>query len=534
MDGVSPYGVVDHATHVAGTIGAYGVIATAKGFSNRGTILESDFVNDLSEMASVTATNALHVSNHSYGISGGWWIWTPDGVNYYWVWNGDVTINTNQDWHFGFYDSYARTNDQVIYTAQNYLPVFSAGNERGGVEKGPASQPVGHYEYSNGVVVVSYATRPLDDANGGFHTLTSYSVSKNALVIGAVTNIVGGYAGSNSVGVAWFSSFGPTAEGRIKPDLCAGGVNVYSTFATNTSSYGYDSGTSMSAPAVTGTLGLVLDIYERLYGTSQPMLSSTLKGISLHTADECGTSAGPDYRFGWGLLNAQSAANLITNNYTSHSLAFTKEVRLLSGDYIQFPVVLTGGQPFKATIVWTDPPGTPTSSKLNPTNHMLVNDLDLRVVSPTGVTNYPWVLNPNSPANAATTGDNTVDNVEQVSIPNPTSGTYLMRVTHKGNLLNDLGQTSYQNVSVMLSGNTAQAPIVPNITSMAALTVSNTVALKWSSEVGRVYRIQYRDNIASGSWQYATSELSATKTNTAVTVSVAGLTNRFYRVAQIR
>jgi hypothetical protein len=143
-------------------------------------------------------------------------------------------------------------------------------------------------------------------------------------------------------------------------------------------------------------------------------------------------------------------------------------------------------------------------------------------------------LNPNSPANAATTGDNTVDNVEQVSIPNPSSGTYLVRVTHKGNLLNDLGQISFQNVSVMLSGNTAQPPIVPKITSIAALTVSNSVALKWSSEVGRVYRIQSNDNLASGTWQYGTGELSATKTNTAITISTAGANARFYRVAQIR
>jgi len=73
-------------------------------------------------MPAIAATNALRVSNHSYVIVGGWWLWSPDGINYYWVWNGEVTISTNQDWHFGFYDAYARTNDQIIYTAQTYLP----------------------------------------------------------------------------------------------------------------------------------------------------------------------------------------------------------------------------------------------------------------------------------------------------------------------------------------------------------------------------------------------------------------------------
>ena len=258
------------------------------------------------------------------------------------------------------------------------------------------------------------------------------------------------------------------------------------------------------------------------------------QGLWCHTADQCGTNVGPNYAFGWGLLDAPAAANLMSSNYASGSLAFIKEVRLVSGDYIEFPVVLTNGRPFKATIRWTDPPGTPTAVMVNPTNHMLVNDLDLRVVSPGGTTNYPWVLNPGSPASAATTGDNTVDNVEQVSITNPTTGTYVVRVTHKGSLVNDKRQTSYQGVSVLLSGNIAQPPILPHITSMAAQTVSNTVSLKWSSDVGRVYRVQSESNITSGTWQYATGELSATKTNTAVKLATAGAASQFYRVVQVR
>jgi hypothetical protein len=165
---------------------------------------------------------------------------------------------------------------------------------------------------------------------------------------------------------------------------------------------------------------------------------------------------------------------------------------------------------------------------------MLVNDLDLRVFSPSGTTNFPWVLNRNAPTNAATTGDNNVDNVEQVSIPSPTSGTYLVQVTHKGNLVNDLGQTNYQNVSVLLSGNVAQPPVLPQIAEILPLYASNTVALKWSCDVGRVTRVQYEDDLLSGSWQYATGELSATKTNTAVVLSASGITNRFYRIVQVR
>jgi hypothetical protein len=297
----------------------------------------------------------------------------------------------------------------------------------------------------------------------------------------------------------------------------------------------------MAAPAVTGTLGLLTGFYNQLYPTNAPLLSgtnaplsSTLRGILIHTADQLGTNIGPSYIYGWGLLDAVAAANLITNNYASGSLAHIKEVRLISGDHIEFPVTLTNGVAFRATTAWTDPPGSPTAVSVNPTNRMLVNDLDLRVISPNGTTNFPFVLNRNSPASAATKADNAVDNVEQVYIPTPTNGTYTVRITHKGNLVNDHGQTSYQNLSIMLSGNIALPPATPNIFSIYPITTSNTVALAWSSDVGRVYRVQYVDNITSGVWQNATGELSATKTNTVATIPVSGVTNRFYRIAQVR
>ena len=264
------------------------------------------------------------------------------------------------------------------------------------------------------------------------------------------------------------------------------------------------------------------------------MLTSALKGLVIATADEAGTNAGPDYRFGWGLLNVQTAATLITNNYTSGSLANIKEVRLGNGDYVEFPVVATNTKPLRVSICWTDPAGTPAAVGVDRTNRMLVNDFDLRVVSPSSTTNFPWVLNPASPASAATTGDNIRDNVEQVQIASPTSGQYLVRVTHKGTLVNDLGQTTNQNISILISGNVVQPPIVPVITSILQ-TSSNTLALKWSSEVGRVHRVQYRDDLVSGSWQYATGELSVTKTNTATSVTFSpSQTSRFYRIQQLR
>lgn len=132
-----------------------------------------------------------------------------------------------------------------------------------------------------------------------------------------------------------------------------------------------------------------------------------------------------------------------------HFRGVIKEVALPDQDYIEFRVKADTTQPLRVTICWTDPPGPEQPYQLDPTNLVLVNDLDLRVISPDGsVTNKPWVLNPTNPAAAATTGDNIRDNVEQVLIPNPTDGWYTVRVTHKGSLSNGV-----QDVSIIVTGN---------------------------------------------------------------------------------
>jgi uncharacterized delta-60 repeat protein len=123
-----------------------------------------------------------------------------------------------------------------------------------------------------------------------------------------------------------------------------------------------------------------------------------------------------------------------------------QELTLSQGQTINFVVVSDGAQPLRATIAWTDPAGTPPAPSLNPTTRMLVNDLDLRIIrAPTTYT--PWILNPASPAAAATTGDNIRDNVEQVLIQSPPAGTYTIRITHKGTL-----SGGAQNVALIVSG----------------------------------------------------------------------------------
>ncbi|HID63149.1 MAG TPA: hypothetical protein EYP49_10475, partial [Anaerolineae bacterium] len=63
-------------------------------------------------------------------------------------------------------------------------------------------------------------------------------------------------------------------------------------------------------------------------------------------------------------------------------------------------------------------------------NPALVNDLDLTLVEPYGlITHLPWVLDPANPSGNATAGTDSINNVEQVYVAGPTSGTWTVRVT---------------------------------------------------------------------------------------------------------
>jgi subtilisin family serine protease len=268
--------------------------------------------------------------------------------------------------------------------------------------------------------------------------MPTYSTAKNILTVGAAYPIPSGYSQPSDVTLAEFSSWGPTDDGRIKPDVVTDGINVLSSIASANDAYAYFSGTSMSSPAATGSGFLLQEYWSKLHGGAF-MRSATLKGLIIHTADETGVSPGPDYQYGWGLMNIQKAAAVITSNNTDQ-LIF--ENTLANGTSFSVPVVASGKGPLIATISWTDPAGTVNLvNLLNNPSPKLVNDLDLRI-SNTDSTFMPWKLDPKNPGNAAINGDNTLDNVEKIEIDNIVPGqNYTINVSHKGTLAR--GQRAY-------------------------------------------------------------------------------------------
>ncbi|MES1160874.1 MAG: S8 family serine peptidase, partial [Bacteroidota bacterium] len=421
--------ISDHSTHVAGTMIATGVNPLAKGMAfGTQQLLAYDYNNDNSEMA--TAAPGLLVSNHSYGSIAGWYFNTDFNRWEFWGNAGDTA-----DYKFGYYSSDAQTWDNIAYNAPQYLIVKAASNNRG--ETGPAvGQP--YWRYNSGGVMASAGNRPANlSSNNGYDCIPTSGCAKNVLVVGAVNPIPGGYSSVNDVVMSDFSSWGPTDDGRIKPDVVADGVNVLSCIGTADNAYDTYSGTSMATPATTGSLLLLQEYYAKLH-SGKFMRSATLKGIAIHTADEAGPADGPDFTFGYGLLNIKKAAAMITADTSAirDQQIIEDSLSNASKNSFTISVVASGKGPLVATISWTDPAGTPpTGNLLNNRTKMLVNDLDLRITS--GASTWmPYILDYTHPGNAATTGDDALNNVEKIVVNNPVPGqTYTITVTHKGTLL---------------------------------------------------------------------------------------------------
>src|SRR5690606_36459063 len=144
-----------------------------------------------------------------------------------------------------------------------------------------------------------------------------FANSKNNVVVAGTVQVLN-YNGPSSVVIYSSSSWGPTDDGRIKPDIAAKAVNTYSSTASSNTSYASYSGTSMAAPSMAGA-GILLQQHANDV-TGDFLRSASLRGLLIHTADEAGLHPGPDYRFGWGLANAERAAQVISDNGNNHHL----------------------------------------------------------------------------------------------------------------------------------------------------------------------------------------------------------------------
>ncbi|MHC5202952.1 S8 family serine peptidase [Myroides sp. LJL119] len=399
----------NHATHVAGTLVSQGLNAESLGVAPKATLYSYNWKDDIVKIVQL-ASQGILVSNHSYGIA------TMSKEN-------TPLIPAS---YFGVYSREALSYDRVMREYPYYQSVIAAGNDR--------------KDY-----------KILNPSKKGFDMLVGYSVAKNPIVVGA---IIPDYRTKTTyISDTDFSNYGPTADFRIKPDIVATGVGLYSSIyqsgdladkGISNSLYAFSSGTSMSAPVVTGILTLwqqwVLENY------NYPFKSSTIKGLMIHTADAIQGNLGPSVKYGWGVINARNGIEFL-NNAKGNQAFVVQHTLYDSLDYQTQITVPKDVSALRFTLVWNDLPAEDKIAKaLQADKPDLVHDLDLRVIDEHGNQYLPWYINKDYNNPVALQGDNNVDNVERIDIPDAKKGVYTIYVNMKDQALNKV-----QSFSLLVS-----------------------------------------------------------------------------------
>jgi len=398
-------GIGEHATHVAGTLGGSGINSDGVDSENNSN---GGSVNQWAGMAP-------QIAIRTFGLDGSTDLLYDSGGDLF----DDFTLAINSGVDLatmslgnpvgvlgicdkeGDYTTTSILIDNIVLGAINNQPLIflkSEGNERGNQCASSLVNPIGPYGTTN-----------------------PPATSKNAIVVGA-TN-------SNNDLITSFSGFGPTDDGRIKPDIVAPGCqnnlgsdrNITSPTFEDLPTPAYPRGdgiwqpgeifntyagmcgTSMSTPLTAGVVSLLIEEWRQTHVSDKPF-PNTVKAILIHTATDQGRE-GPDFQYGWGLLDAQAAIDLVIDDETD-GLINVDQVD--SGETDTFTFNSDGVDPVKVTLVWDDPAAPKLASKT------LMNDLDLRLIDPDNIVYQPFVLTHNTPPIPAGRGNDDVNNVEMV------------------------------------------------------------------------------------------------------------------------
>lgn len=349
----------------------------------KGRILTSSFASTTgSNHASIMATMMAGGSNTWYNTKGAAWganlssasfqNLLPEPDSYY---TGSSVLLQNHSYGTvveSYYGAEAAGYDASVINNPSLLHIFSAGNS------GSQAAPTGTY------INLS-----------GYSNLTgNFKHAKNIITVGHI----------DSFGTVLIpSSKGPAFDGRVKPELVAFG----------------EDGSSGAAALVSGIGGVLHHIYKQQHNnTAAP--ASLIKAVLLNSADDVETT-GIDLKSGYGSVNGLHAVETISNGqfFLGSVTANTQQ---------QFSLTVPANiKRLKLTLVWTDPPAAPNTTKA------LINDIDLELTQIASNTNWlPWVLN-SSPTYVAlqelpSRKRDSLNVVEQITVDNPAAGDYTITV----------------------------------------------------------------------------------------------------------
>jgi len=263
--------------------------------------------------------------------------------------------------------------------------------------------------------------------------------------------------------ISYNTHFGPSRDGRIKPDVVGPSTVTAGDydFGTNTPNCNVSMvgpGTSWASPTVAGAAALVRQYYtEGFYPSgarkaadaiapSAALLKATIiaaaRAVPSRMTNLGDVAAKPvpsnEQGFGFPVLDD---ALYFAGDRAKLRLSDVPAIQgLAEGQTAVLNVNANSGTPLKFVLVWTDPAGV-VRGVSDPTPE-LVNDLDLRVVSPAGA-----VLYPNGGAQA-----DRLNNVEVISVPQPLTGAYTVTVS-----ATRLGSGARQGYALVMTGDFVNA-----------------------------------------------------------------------------
>ncbi len=248
--------------------------------------------------------------------------------------------------------------------------------------------------------------------------------AKNVITVGGHKNR---YSGSPDEMYYW-SSRGPTDDGRLKPDVVAPGDGIRSCLSqeAESASSNWDnnwyieySGTSMATPAAAGSAALIREYLMEVANRPAPQ-GALIKAMLILGAEDIagGTDPIPNNDEGWGRINLVNS--LIPDS--DEGIFVDDRSRIKSGETREYTFDVTrAGEPLKVVLAWSDYPGSSTSSD------QLRNDLNLEVVHPNG--NIVYKGNVFNSGHSVTGGNfDSVNNVEVVLVESASTGIWSVRV----------------------------------------------------------------------------------------------------------
>jgi len=295
-----------------------------------------------------------------------------------------------------------------------------------------ASQDVDEFMWANPDFLIVFACG--NHALGGTATIGSPSTAKNTMATG------GTFGGEYAEYLSDISAWGPTDDGRIKPDVVFPGASITSAgndgdVTTENCETRGSTGTSMTAPAVSGMALLTREYFmDGWYPSGAPTpadgftpSAALLKAMLVNSAVPISWDAEgrpitiPSDEQGWGRVLLDNALYFAGQSRGLWVDEYTGGFSGPSDPPVIYQLEMQDtGEPLKVTLAWTDYPSTPAAS-----TH-LVNDLDLRVDGASGG------FTGNNFLHGVSLGSGEPDrlnNLEQVLIEDPEPGIYSIQIS---------------------------------------------------------------------------------------------------------